>query len=657
MNSLTIVDNAPQQPEPRLGNSDQVTDVMRKRRIRCVLVDNFFQDPQLGTLPVVPHLGLMSLAAMLEEAGHAPKIFDPKILFGSAKYGSWRDARFLQDSLEYLLKQRPEVIGFTAYGRSLAYVIRIAERLKKIAPRIPVVLGGPHATILADKLIRSFACFDVIARFEAEAIIVQLIETLADGSLPDRVSNVVFRRDGDVIATAPLSSLPDLDDLPKPALHLYPISELKLNELSIEAGRGCPFKCTFCSTASFFRRKYRSKSNQRLIDEMVWARQGYGINLFNLNHDLFGLSKPNVLEFCKKVEGLDLQWKCSVRPDTIDAEMVREFRKAGCRHLYLGFETGSARLQKEVQKQLNLERGLEAVRQLLEHKLRFTASFITGFPQETREDQNQTLDFIGRLLNEAGSAASIQLHVLSPEPGSALGESDSLQMSFDGIGPEPGEVLDEPLIRAHPDIFSVYFHYHTLLPRARVLLASAFVMQLVPELAPALTTHLCWRFCDSSLSRLFERVSGPVEGKEVGGDELLPQLRSGLDQLLTSFGHNSGYVRDLVELGRRVRNHGRSEPGLYHFSSPVDQLVQFVSRHPTRLPPATLIQPTDIWYLIGVNSQGNPWLRRVNEPGTPIADASKPNSPNRLASHCSTIASLVPPPRNLPGMPWSGAAM
>lgn len=372
-------------------------------------------------------------------------------------------------------------------------------------PGLPILLGGPHATLLGERILREFGCFDVICRFECEPIIAEVVGALLGGRDLDGIGNVLYRRGGDVVAT-PQQSMPvELQELPEPAFDLYPIREIGLPELALEAGRGCPFECTFCSTAQFFGRKYRVKPGRQLVDEMRTLRGKFGIVRFNLNHDLFGLRAADVVEFCDAVQPeRDLVWSCSMRPDIIDRVLADRMRAAGCTHIYFGVESGSPAMQKRIKKRLNVERAFGAISGTMGAGIACTTSFITGFPEESIEDQDATLNYIGRLLM-AHPTIVPQLHLLSPEPGTTLAVG-GYELKFDGIGPDCRPVPFPDLVRSHPDLFSVFHYYDSGVSRTRAILASATVNELLPLMGPELAVHLCAVRLDGRLSTLVQKL-------------------------------------------------------------------------------------------------------------------------------------------------------
>jgi radical SAM superfamily enzyme YgiQ (UPF0313 family) len=518
--------------------------------MKVTFVDNFYyvREHNRVTVQISPHLGLMTLATILRDAGHVVSIFDPKILFDDERWGL-PDEAFLDAWAQRLLDARPDVLGFTALGRTLPYVVRVAERVKRARPAQVIVVGGPHATIVGEPLLREFPCFDVVVRYEAEPHIVDLVQRLGRGAALDDIPNLVIRKGADLESTLRISMLPNMDSLPRPALDLYPDSRVRSTDMALEAGRGCPFACTFCSTANFFERRYRLKSNDRLIEEMEEARGRYGVHVFNLNHDLFGLNKKVLRDFCQRVAGRGFEWKCSMRPDTLDVDMLGELAAAGCVDIYFGVETGSERMQKVTKKKLDLAPTRSTVSQVVAAGLTCTTSFITGFPEEASEDQDATLDMVGDMLATHPLRVRVQLHILSPEPGSEMACRPQTIL-FDGIGPELDDLVDHELLLKSPEVFSVFYHFRTQLPRWRVVMASAFVTYLVPELGTSLVVHLRDTVFGGSLARMFDAVvpddPGPCERYE----NVVQLLWSGVERAARALVYSHPHFLELVRFAR-----------------------------------------------------------------------------------------------------------
>ena len=129
----------------------------------------------------------------------------------------------------------------------------------------------------------------------------------------------------------------------------------KVREIPIEVGRGCPFECTFCSTSHFWKKKFRLKSINKIISEIIHYAN-FGFATFNFIHDLFTLDKVFIVEFCTELikSNLNIKWGCSARLDTLDEELIKLMSKAGCTGIYIGLETYSQSLQSKIKKNLTL---------------------------------------------------------------------------------------------------------------------------------------------------------------------------------------------------------------------------------------------------------------------------------------------------------------
>lgn len=473
--------------------------------MRLLLVDNLVMpaEGELALLDVHPNLGLLALAASAESAGHRVEILDPRRLvrWGELPY----DATLYDRVAERLLAADPDAVGFTTLGCSFLFAVNVAARLDALAPGLPILLGGPHATMLDREILARFPQIDVIARHECDALLPALLAGLEARAL-DGIPGLSWRTpDGQIRRTEGKPRIDDLDSLPLCDYDHYPIEALGLDLLRVEAGRGCPYSCTFCSTASFFQRSFRIKSAPRLVAELDRLHARYGARDFKLDHDLFTVSRRKVVEFCDAVAGRGYRWRVSARVDCVDDDLLERMARAGCVGLYMGIETGSARMQIVSKKRLDLDRVLPILATAARLGVETTASFITGYPEEEREDQDQTLDLLGRCY---APGCLPQLHLLTPEPGTPMFEQHRAAMAWDGVcGPYnavPVGPDDVALIRGEPEIFSTYHHYPTALPRARhlaVVDAVALLRRLGEVVGPYLI--LAW---EGRLRRLVEAL-------------------------------------------------------------------------------------------------------------------------------------------------------
>jgi len=446
--------------------------------MRVLLVQNFLLNDRgsIDDYVLYPHLGLLSLASVAEDEGHEAVLYDPMYELKSGALPL--DGRLYREMARALAKSSPDVVGFTALGCNFVTVVRVAGELRKICPDVPLLLGGPHATVLHEEIARRFPDFDVIVRNEAEQILPGLLRELIDGDLAT-VPGLTFRRGADILSTPGSPLVDDLDTLPMPAYQKYPIGELNLKKMRVEAGRGCPFSCTFCSTASFFGRRYRLKSPERLLRELDGLASSYGINDFSLQHDLFTVDKKKVRAFCAAVRGRGYTWSCSARVDCVDDALLEDMYESGCRSIYYGVETGSPRMQKISQKHLDLALLAPRLGKTLSLGMVPTVSFITGYPEELQDDQDQTLDALGTCMAEGGDKLIAQLHLLTPEPGTKLLADNSSSLAYDGYLTDfnfPAlDPRDIEIVQENPATFVNQYYFESVLPRRQhVQVASAF---------------------------------------------------------------------------------------------------------------------------------------------------------------------------------------
>src|SRR6267154_763532 len=480
--------------------------------MRIVFVDNllFESTEGINRYTLQPHLGLISMIAVVERAGHEGLLFDPKLQVakGDLKLDEslyWRIAKGI-------LSLKPEVVGFTSLGCNFICTLKVAQYIREWEPELPILLGGPHATVLDKAIMNRFPQFDVIVRNEAELKILPVLEALPSRSFFG-IPGITFRMGGQVWSTPGDPVISDLDSIPVPAYHRYPIRELGLRSLRVDAGRGCPFECTFCSTASFFGRKYRLKSAARLLQEMDHLNETYGVSDFSLTHDLFTVNRHKVMEFCEAVEDRGYTWKCSARMDCVNEDLLQRMSASGCRSIYYGIEAGSARMQKISKKHLDLslfDPILSATQRL---GMSATVSYITGYPEESEIDQNATLDMIGDCFERDSAPLNVQLHLLTPEPGTELLTDNRHRIRYDGHISDfnfPSlESDDGAVIERNPEVFINHHYFPAALSRRRHIFVTTIYQSLYSFGFPLLRYIL--KFYRGKLSGLVDAMHRWVE--------------------------------------------------------------------------------------------------------------------------------------------------
>jgi radical SAM superfamily enzyme YgiQ (UPF0313 family) len=430
---------------------------------------NRLSSPTLGELDAarimgeLAPVGILSLAAVLEANGRRPVVVDlNRLYYRWSQDPDRHKSDFCRFAGEYFAALDFDVFGFSTVCSSYPLTLRIAAEVKRAHRQSIIVLGGPQASVVDVATLKAFPSIDLVVRGEAEHSLPQLVDELAGRNSIAKVPGITFRSNNEILRTPDAPLIRDLDALPFPAFHLFPDVRF-CRHFPIELGRGCPFACTFCSTNDFFRRRFRLKSPAHMIDEMRRVRQTYGINSFELVHDMFTVDRKRVVAFCEALleSSEEFYWGCSARTDCVDEELIALMASAGCRGIFFGIESGSGRMQKIIDKGLDLEDSEQRIRTCDKYKINTAVSLMAGFPEETMDDLRATVAFFVDSLRY--DYADPQLSILAPLAGTPIEKlhTDSLMLSDDVADMSyrgwPQAAEDHALIGEHPEIFSSFY--------------------------------------------------------------------------------------------------------------------------------------------------------------------------------------------------------
>lgn len=381
----------------------------------------------LSEKSVVP-IGQLSLATYITKCINdaSARVIDMNYVYSSGILKrSNRLSTMINETAEYICSQVHDgLISLYTMCNTHHFAIMIAKDIKQIKPSVKVCLAGPQASIVAKQTLEKYPFIDFVAIGEGELTISEIIHAVRTNNFA-KCTGVAYRHDNSIIVVPNNSLLQNLDELPMIDYGLLNFSPK--DSISIEVGRGCPFSCSFCSTNDFWKRKYRIKSPDRIFSEVKYLNDCYGITKFGFEHDLFLINKSAVLDLCKLIvdSGIKIKWGCSSRLDCIDEELIHAMSEAGCFGIFFGIESGSSRMQKIINKNLDLSEIKVLVSQLKKYGVFPTFSFIYGFPDETESDIEETLSLMYMLYNEYkynffNGDAKIQFHKLMFLPGTEI---------------------------------------------------------------------------------------------------------------------------------------------------------------------------------------------------------------------------------------------
>lgn len=237
----------------------------------------------------------------------------------------------------------PDAIGITATTPAIYEAYNVAKIAKTINPDITTIIGGAHATFMAREVLEECPYLDIVVRGEGEETIQEVLHILEKKKDLSKISGITYRQNGKIIETEDRPLIKDLDTIPFPSYDLLP----KLESNGVKYGvmmtsRGCPFKCTFCSSSLLGQKRWRGRSADNVVEEIQFL-ESRGIKEIEFLDDTFTLNSQRVIDICDRIkeEKIDLSWSCSSRVNTIDKEMAEKMKEVRCHTIFFGVESGT----------------------------------------------------------------------------------------------------------------------------------------------------------------------------------------------------------------------------------------------------------------------------------------------------------------------------
>jgi anaerobic magnesium-protoporphyrin IX monomethyl ester cyclase len=355
--------------------------------------------------------GLASISAAAKAQGFAIDLIDLRAL------QSW-------DHFREEFKQRdPDVIGLTMMSVDYNPVKRALQIAKEIKPDVVTIVGGPHVTLALEDSLR-IPNVDYLMTNEGEVSFPKLLQALKEDRRPQQK---VIRGE-----TPDLNAIPFIDrdlfldewrkwgyTLDSPEVPF--VEELPPPFLTIIAGRGCVYRCSFCKPGEdyIFGKKVRRRSVDNVIQELEELRERYHFASFMFHDDCLTEDRAWVKEFCEKyrAHGFTQPFFCQSRADiiTLHPDMVELMRDAGLRGYFIGFESGNQRVLNFLRKGTTVQRNLEAARICRKYGLAIWANYMMGIPTETKEEVMDTVRMIREIDPDYYSPS-----FFTPHPGTDL---------------------------------------------------------------------------------------------------------------------------------------------------------------------------------------------------------------------------------------------
>lgn len=324
------------------------------------------------------------------------------------KYSEHRDVeiRILKRGIwKAIQKEKPDLIGISSATEDYTTAIEFARRIKDGVPSTKIIVGGIHISNLPE----SFnPIFDVGVIGEGEMTAKELLETIhkygMDSSKFSKIKGLVFFEGDKLVITKPRDLIEDIDTIPFP----YRKGLEQGTYLQMMTSRGCPFKCTYCSSSKFWKSRVRFHSAEYVVNQMLSLIKEHGAVHITMWDDLFAINKKRLRKIVKlmkehKDEFKNVTFGVTVRPPLVDEEMCKILKEMNVIAVSLGIESGSDRMLKKFNRKVTSQENQGAIN-LLKKYFIVKGGFILGAPEETLEDLQQTYDFITSSNLDGGGA-------------------------------------------------------------------------------------------------------------------------------------------------------------------------------------------------------------------------------------------------------------
>ncbi|MBW2107572.1 MAG: B12-binding domain-containing radical SAM protein [Deltaproteobacteria bacterium] len=370
--------------------------------------------------------GLAAIASVLREAGFEVEIYD---------LNARRPAK---DEIRKELERKTwDVVGMSGLITTYGFQCWLSGVLKELNPDGLVVSGGGLATSSSDLLFEN-SRIDVAVIGEGEQTMPALCRTVERGGDLGSVRGLRFRKNGRIVETPKRPNIKDLDTIPFPAWDLLPMEiylanpiwgnaaknssgfkkDIAVNRsMNVISSRGCPFSCRYCYHL-FGASSYRCRSAENVFEEVCALVDHYHVDFVGFVDDNMMAHVPRLLDFCRMMEkgGVPVRWGCHGRVTSAKPEVLEKMAAAGCVWIGYGIESGSQKMLDAMNKKATVAQARQAILNTRRAGIYANTTFIFGYPGETRETIQQTVQFKRELGIACGSFFA------TPYPGTVLYE-------------------------------------------------------------------------------------------------------------------------------------------------------------------------------------------------------------------------------------------
>ncbi|MHC1635135.1 MAG: B12-binding domain-containing radical SAM protein [Candidatus Methanospirareceae archaeon] len=307
--------------------------------------------------------------------------------------------RLVEVWVKEILGRNPQIIGFSVYNSSALVSLLLAKRIKEENKDVLIVFGGPDCALwMRGNFFIRTNFVDVVVLGEGEETIVDIARAYEKDGKVKGVAGCVINRGGKIEHCGERPLIKDLDSLPFPDFDGLPIGSYG-NKLifPILSSRGCTMNCSFCNERVYWKR-YRERSAENVVSEFKHQKEKYGVFHFRLNDSLVNGNVRRLEKLCDLIikEGIEIYWGGYARAKGMTKELLEKMHKAGCRYLLYGIDSASQSVVDKMQKKVKVEEMEKIIRWTKEAGIWVHTCWIAGFPTESEEDFERSVEFIKR---------------------------------------------------------------------------------------------------------------------------------------------------------------------------------------------------------------------------------------------------------------------
>jgi len=366
---------------------------------------------------IAPPHALLAIAAMPDKAGYNIKIIDQRL------YSNWKEILIKE------LNTDPILVGITAMtGGQIHYAIEAAKVIR-LNSNVPIVWGGTHSTVLPEEAINS-EYVDIVCIGEGDYTLKEIADNLASKKSLHNIKGIIYSNGNKKVKTEgkPLADMNKLLPIPWHLInvedYIHPDMYIRESSRALDIGqtsRGCPFSCGFCSQGHS---KYRAMTAEKTIEMMKEAVTKFNLDGIWIRDDEFYVNQNRVVKICEGIIPLGIKWYTSgTRIDLFNKtpdNQLKLYKRSGADTIKFGAESGNNRVLEFIGKRITVEDTIKANLKCKEFDLMPTYNLVAGFPTETLEETNDTVEMVKRIKADNPKARFETIFLYTPFPGTPL---------------------------------------------------------------------------------------------------------------------------------------------------------------------------------------------------------------------------------------------